>query len=390
MKTDSLTRTLQRRLEGTAQTGLRRRRIPLAAAGPAAARLDGRTLTDFCSNDYLGLWSDPALIAAFKKGADEYGVGSGASALISGYSDAHRELEAALANYLQRDAVVLFSSGYLANLAVATALVGRGDTIIEDKLNHASLIDGGRLSDARMRRYRHADSNALRQRLKSAPDGQRLVLTDGVFSMDGDLAPLTDLVEYCHRYQAWLAVDDAHALGVLGPAGRGTVAGRWSQQQVPVLIGTLGKAFGTAGAFVAGSQVLADALVQWGRTGIYTTAMPPALAVATRAALDLVRKADDRRRRLSEHVDRFRHGAAQAGLPLLPSETPIQPLQVGDAQAAVNLARQLRQRGLLVSAIRPPTVPEGTSRLRITLSAAHRSADIERLLQALAECLALG
>lgn len=336
-------------------------------------------LHDFSSNDYLGL--------ANRAAAGR--TGAGASALVTGYGPEQRELETALATFLGREAVLVCSSGYLANLAVLTTLAGRGDTLVLDRLCHASLIDGARLSGARLKRYAHADPAAAATRLADA-DGHRLLVTDGVFSMDGDRAPLAALRDVAVETGATLVVDDAHGIGVLGERGGGLCeclgldAG-----DVPVLIGTLGKAFGAAGAFIAGSGELVEHLENHGRSVIYSTALSPAVAVAGRDALDVIREADGPRRALRRRIAGFRAGAAERGLPLMPSDTPIQPLVLGEPRKALALQAFLESRGFLVAAIRPPTVPEGTSRLRITLSAAHDEAVVTTLLDALAEGLAL-
>jgi len=344
----------------------------------------GRRVLSFCSNDYLGLASHPEVVAAFHRGLDEYGAGSGAAHLVSGHSRAHHRLEEELAAFVERPRALLFSTGYMANLGVLSALLGHGDRVFEDYANHASLLDGARLSGARLVRYRHADAADLGARLRSAPPGEYLVATDGVFSMDGDIAPLARLAQASARQQAWFMVDDAHGLGVLGRAGRGSVqAAGLDGTQVPVLMGTLGKAFGTFGAFVAGSAELVETLIQHARTYIYTTAPPPALACATLAALARVREDEWRRERLQALVQRFRAGAAQLGLRLTDSTTPIQPLPVGEAADALRLSAALRARDILVTAIRPPTVPAGTARLRITFSAAHTGEQVDRLLDAL-------
>ena len=325
---------------------------------------------------------------AFRRGLERYGAGSGAAHLICGHSRAHHALEEELADFVGRPRALLFSTGYMANLGVAGALLGRGDAVFEDRLNHASLLDAGLLSGARFRRYAHADADALDHALEQTADADRnmLVMTDGVFSMDGDLAPLPRLAEVSARRGAWLMVDDAHGLGVLGRGGRGSLDHfGLDGEDVPVLMGTLGKAFGTAGAFVAGSEDLIETLIQQARSYIYTTALPPALAEATRAALRIVREADDRRERLRDLVSAFRRGAAALGLELMPSQTPIQPLLTGGNAQTLAFSEALERRGILVGAIRPPTVPEGSARLRITFSAAHTEADLQRLLSALAE-----
>ena len=309
--------------------------------------------------------------------------------MISGHSGAHHALEEELAEFTGRERALLFSTGYMANLGVIGALLGRHDTVFEDRLNHASLIDGGLLSRARLRRYSHADTDALDAILARAGEGRKLVVSDGVFSMDGDIAPLTALADISAKHEAWLMVDDAHGLGVIGPQGRGSVnEAELSQDQVPVLMATLGKALGTAGAFVAGSEALIETLIQEARSYIYTTAMPPAVAEATRAALRITQDEDWRRERLLGLVARFRQGAQQIGLELMPSDTPIQPVLLGDSERANRWSEALARQGVLVSAIRPPTVPEGSARLRITLSAAHTPAQVEALLSVLADVAA--
>ncbi|MEW6693125.1 MAG: 8-amino-7-oxononanoate synthase [Pseudomonadota bacterium] len=361
-------------------------RRPRIAEGPSIPLrvVDGREVLSFCSNDYLGLANHPKVIAAFKRGADEYGVGSGAAHLVNGHTRAHQALEDELAAFTGRARALLFSTGYMANLGVIGALVGRGDAVFEDRLNHASLLDGGLLSGARFRRYAHADADALAGLLAEAGAGERLIVTDGVFSMDGDLAPLPALATLAGQHDAWLMVDDAHGLGVLGATGRGTLEHfGLGAMEVPVLMGTLGKALGTAGAFVAGSQDLIEWLIQAARPYIYTTAMPAALAEATRASLRLVDEEPWRREHLRTLITRFRAGAEQLGLRLMPSDTPIQPILVGDAGEALGLSQQLLDTGIQVTAIRPPTVPQGTARLRVTFSAAHSLQDVDRLLTAL-------
>lgn len=365
----------------------RRRRVQGAPQGPRAV-VDGRPMLAFCSNDYLGLANHPELIAALQRGAERWGLGSGAAHLVNGHSAAHHALEEELADFAGRPRALLFSTGYMANLGVLSALTGRGETVFEDRLNHASLLDGALLSRATLRRYPHADAAEL---ARLAPSGAgraavRLIATDGVFSMDGDLAPLPALALVARQTGAWLMVDDAHGLGVLGREGRGTLDHfGLSPEQVPILMGTLGKAFGSFGAFVAGSEALIETLIQRARPYIYTTATPPALAEATRAALTLVRREEWRRERLRDLIERFRRGAAQLGLPLADSPTPIQPLLAGSAERALAWAGALERAGFLVTPIRPPTVPEGTARLRIALSASHTQHDVDRLLDALAQ-----
>lgn len=351
--------------------------------------VDGRPLVAFCSNDYLGLASHPEVIRALQDGAARWGVGGGASHLVIGHSTPHHELEEALAAFTGRPRALLFSTGYMANLAAVTALVGQGDTVLEDRLNHASLLDAGLLSGARFSRYLHNDPASLAARLDKAA-GNTLVVTDGVFSMDGDLAELPALCAAAREKGAWVMVDDAHGFGPLGEHGGGIVEHfGLGLDDVPVLVGTLGKAFGTAGAFVAGSEELIETLIQFARPYIYTTSQPPAVACATLKSLELLRNEGWRREHLNRLIARFRAGAAELGLTLMDSPTPIQPLLIGDSARAMDFSRLLRERGLLVGAIRPPTVPAGTARLRVTLSAAHSEAQVDRLLAALGECQAL-
>ncbi len=361
----------------------RRRRLLEGAQGPRPV-VDGRRYLAFCSNDYLGLAAHPAVVAAWRRAAEAYGVGAGASHLVCGHHREHQALEEALADFVGAEAALLFSTGYMANLGVVTSLAGRGDLVLADRLNHASLNDACLLSRARLVRYPHLDLAWLRERL-AGREGRALVVTDAVFSMDGDRAPLGALAAAVAG-RGWLVADDAHGFGVLGPQGRGSLAeGGLTPSGPVVLMGTLGKACGVFGAFVAGDRVLVETLVQQARTYIYTTALPPALAAALRAALAVLAEADEARGHLFDLVARFRRGAEALGLPLAESSTPIQPLVVGDSRRALALARALESRGILVVPIRPPTVPEGTARLRITFSAAHRPEDVDRLLEALAE-----
>jgi len=368
------------------QNKLYRRRQVVDGPQGVETCIDGKTFLSFCSNDYLGLAAHPKVIEALRRAAVEYGVGSGASHLVCGHSTPHHQLEEALAEFTGRPRALLFSSGYMANTGILTSLLQRGDYVFEDRLNHASLLDGGLHSGARFQRYRHNDVAALAAKLKTAR-GPKLVVVDGVFSMDGDTAPLAELAALCSAQQAWLMVDDAHGFGVMGERGAGsTEAAGLDADSVPVLMATLGKALGTAGAFVAGSELLIEGLIQQARNYIYTTALPPAVAAASLAALQLLREESWRRHYLKDLIVRFRSGAQQLSLPLMESASAIQPLLVGDAGRAMNLSEQLRDRGLLISAIRPPTVPAGTSRLRITLSAAHSEEQIDRLLEHLGAC----
>lgn len=368
-----------------AQAQLQRRlRVIERAEGPYVES-SGRRLLAFCTNDYLGLAQDPRLAAALKEAAGASGVGSGSAHLICGHRREHAALEEALAEWTGRERALLFSTGYMANLGVMQALLQRGELCVQDKLNHACLLDGAQLAGAVLKRYPHGDMDAARRQLHSHPEDCALLATDGVFSMDGDIAPLRELAALCTQEGATLMVDDAHGLGVLGAAGAGSVAeADLSEREVPVLMATLGKALGCSGAFVAGPAALIDGLVQFARTFVYTTAMPPALAAAAHCAVAIARSESWRRDKLDALIQRFRRGAAQLGLPLMPSRTPIQPLLLGDAQRALDTARALEARGLLAVAIRPPTVPHGQARLRITLSAAHEETHVDQLLEALA------
>jgi 8-amino-7-oxononanoate synthase len=361
----------------------RTRRVCESPQG-ARIRVDGRTLINFCSNDYLGLANHPALVAALCEGAERYGVGAGAAHLINGHSVAHHALEEEMADFVGRPRALLFSTGYMANVGTIAALMGRDDQIFEDRLNHASLIDGARLSGARARRYRHGDVEHLRELLSTARDGACLIVTDGVFSMDGDIAPVAELIALSREHDAHLMVDDAHGLGVLGATGRGCVEMySATTQDLPILVGTLGKALGTFGAFVAGEDDLIEYLIQRARSYIYTTAMPPAVAHATRTSLRLVREEAWRRDKLRSLVQRFQTGAGQLGIALHGASTPIQPILVHESARAVEVSTALAERGILVQAIRPPTVPEGQARLRVTFSASHEESDVDQLLDAL-------
>jgi len=376
---------LQARLAARRAEHLYRQRPLLASPQGPEVVVDGQRLLNFCSNDYLGLANHPEVIRAMQDGVAKWGVGGGASHLVIGHSGPHHELEEALAEFTGRPRALLFSTGYMANLAAVTALVGQGDTVLEDRLNHASLLDAGLLSGARFSRYLHNDAESLGKRLGKA-EGSTLVVTDGVFSMDGDLAELPALCAQARQHGAWMMVDDAHGFGALGASGAGVVEHFGLElDDVPVLVGTLGKAFGTAGAFVAGSDELIETLIQFARPYIYTTSQPPAVACATLKSMELLRSEGWRREHLQRLVARLREGAAQIGLTLMDSPTPIQPVLIGDSARALRLSALLRERGILVGAIRPPTVPAGSARLRITLSAAHSEAQLERLLQVLAE-----
>lgn len=363
--------------------GLRRRRRLLESPQRAHVRVDDRDYLAFCSNDYLGLASDPRIVSAAKEGAERYGVGAGASHLILGHAAAHHELEAALAAFVGLSRALLFSTGYMANMGVVSALVGRGDAVFADRLNHASLNDAALLSRATFRRYPHNDLAALERLLLNTPARRRLIIVDAVFSMDGDIAPVPDLLELCLRHDAYLLIDDAHGFGVLGAQGRGTHAFFGIRSDRLIYMATLGKAAGVSGAFVAGSEVLIDSLVQHARTYIYTTATPPLLAHALLASLKIIEQEQWRRERLCELALRLKQGLQDSPWRLLPSDTPIQPLLVCGNAEALALSARLAEEGLLVPAIRPPTVPQGTARLRISLSADHAIGDVDRLVSAL-------
>lgn len=378
------------RLAKHERAGLMRARPVFETPQGVGVRIDGREYLSFCGNDYLGLANDPRVVRAFRRGAERYGVGSGAASVVAGHYRSHHALEEELADFTGRERALLFSTGYMANLGIVTALLGRKDTIFEDRLNHASLLDAAIASRARLVRYAHSDSaalgTALVNSLGNGRDGRKLIATDGVFSMDGDLAPLPDLAAAARARDAWLMVDDAHGIGVLGKNGGGSLSHfGLGVDAVPILMGTLGKALGTFGAFVAGDHAVVEYIMQKARPFIYTTASPPALAEATRASLAIAREEGWRREHLRKLVARFRAGANDLGLALLASESPIQPVLIGDTHRAMAIGAALRERGFFIQAIRPPTVPKGTSRLRITFSATHEPAQVERLLAALSE-----
>ena len=376
---------LQAELERRKAQGLYRQRRITSGPQSVVQQVDGRQVLSFCSNDYLGLANHPEIKAALIDAVDESGVGSGAAHLITGHSSWHEICEQKLAEFTGRERALLFSTGYMANLAIASALCDKHDMIIEDRLNHASLIDAARLSDAQFKRYAHADLQQLERRLQQSVDSRRrLIMTDGVFSMDGDCADLAGLSKLAVAHDAWLMVDDAPGFGVLGKRGAGLLeAQSMSQQQVPILMATLGKAAGCSGAFVAGSETLIESLIQNARSYIYTTATPPALAAATAKSIEIIERESWRRDKLAELIAYFRERMQTSELDLLPSETPIQPILVGDNQLAVQISEALFEQGILVTAIRPPTVPAGTARLRVTLSAGHEKQHIDQLVTAL-------
>jgi 8-amino-7-oxononanoate synthase len=365
----------------------RQRRLVQSPQTPQL-QVDGKQYTAFCSNDYLGLANHPEVIAAMQTAAQRWGVGSGASHLVAGHSSEHHALEEELAAFTGRARALLFSTGYMANLGAITALVGQGDAVFEDRLNHASLLDAGLLSGARFQRFLHSDLANLAARLVKTEAARKLIVVDGVFSMDGDCAPLPELAALAHKHSAWLMVDDAHGFGCLGATGAGSAEHfALTQNDVPILMGTLGKAFGSFGAFIAGSDALIETLIQFARPYIYTTAMPPAVAAATRASLVLMQTEHWRRAHLQQLIARFRAGAEQLGLQLMNSFSPIQPIIIGSEVQALAISNALAARGFLIIAIRPPTVPVGSSRLRVTLTAEHSLAQVDDLLSALADVL---
>lgn len=376
---------LQLELNARTAQGLLRSRRTLASPQQPHLVVDGKPYLSFCSNDYLGLANHPKLISALQRGAQEFGIGAGAAHLVSGHFAPHEQLEQALAAFVGKPAAVLFSTGYMANLGVVQALAGRGDTVFADKLNHASLNDAMLLSRAVVKRYRHGDMAQLADLLSKTMSGRKLICTDAVFSMDGDFAPLAELLALAEQYDAWLLVDDAHGFGVVGEQGCGSLSHYGIGSPRIIYMATLGKAAGVSGAFVAAQQVVIDTLINSARSYVYTTATPPALSVALLESLRLIAGGDELRAHLHQRIAQLKAGLAGLPWPLMPSDTAIQPLTVGENQAALDLSQALRERGIWVAAIRPPTVPEGTARLRITLSAAHNEADVSHLLEALHE-----
>ncbi|WP_414674847.1 8-amino-7-oxononanoate synthase [Marinospirillum sp.] len=377
---------LSERLAKRHAENLYRQRPLLQSPQGSNVKVAGKNYLAFSSNDYLGLANHPVIIAALQQGAKKWGVGGGASHLVLGHSEPHQQLELALAKFTGRERTLVMSSGYMANLAVITALIGKGDTLLHDRLNHASLLDAGLLSGARFSRYSHQNMASLAKRLATAK-GKTLLVTDGVFSMDGDLAQLPELAALAKTQDAWLMVDDAHGFGVLGKTGGGLVEHyAMTAADVPVLVGTLGKAFGTAGAFIAGSEALIETLIQFARPYIYTTSSPPAVACATLASLKILQEEHWRREHLQALIQQFRNGAQILGLNLMNSATPIQPIIIGTSERTMSVAAKLREQGILVGAIRPPTVAKNSARLRITLTAAHNHAQVEQLLKALSKC----
>ena len=382
---------LNNKLQNLQQQQLYRSRRVVESPQDSSLKINGKDLINFCSNDYLGLANHPDVKQAFKNAVDEYGVGSGASQLVTGHQRAHHLLEDELAEFFGRERVLLFSTGYMANLGVVSALSERQDTVFEDKLNHASLIDAALLSRAKLSRYAHKDLSALEQLLIKSSEKNKFVISDGVFSMDGDKANLSELITLTKKHNAILMIDDAHGIGVLGEAGRGIIdefPELIATSELPIFVGTFGKAFGTFGAFVAGSNELIESLINFSRSYIYTTAMPAAVAEATRASLKLIRQGEALRETLQHNIKYFRDGCVENDLPLEAApeyggHSAIQPIIVGSADNALSLSEALQCDGVLVSAIRPPTVPQNTARLRVTLSVNHTKQHIDKLLTAL-------
>ncbi len=387
----SLDQSLRTRLDTLQNQHRYRHRRALESPQGVRIQVEGKSLLNFCSNDYLALANDPRLVAACKRGCEEYGVGSGASHLVVGHSRIHEQLETALAQFSSRERALVFANGYSANMAVIRALVSEGDWVFQDRLNHASLLDGAWLSRAEVQWFTHRHYLQLQQLLRQANAKQvphKLIVSDGVFSMDGDCCDLATLVHLAQNHDAWLMIDDAHGFGVLGNIGQGSVdPNQFSQTDVPVLVGTLGKAFGTAGAFVAGSNELIEWLIQKARNYIFSTAMPSAIAAATLTSLSIVQTEHWRRERLNALIEKFVEGAKQHNLPLIESTTPIQPLLVGDSAKCLQISAALERAGIYAAAIRPPTVPDNSARIRFTLTAGHSSEDVEFLLNCLANII---
>ncbi len=376
---------LAEQLHSRENAGLSRHRLTLESPQHTHVAIAGGEYLAFCSNDYLGLANHPQLIEAVCDGARQHGVGAGASHLISGHSSAHHALENALARFTGFPRALLFSTGYMANAGVVTALIDRGDAIFADKLNHASLNDAALHSRVKLIRYPHLDLAVLERRLAGSQARRKLVMTDAVFSMDGDIAPVAELLALCDKYDAWLLLDDAHGFGVLGRQGRG-VASHFNLSSPRIIyMATLGKAAGVFGAFVAAQAEIIETLIQSARSYIYTTATPPLLSHALLHSLILIEQEEWRRERLSQLIVQLRKGLQSLRWKLLPSATPIQPLLIGSNDEALQLSEALREHGILVPAIRPPTVPQDTARLRISLSAAHNPADVEQLVAVLRE-----
>ncbi len=383
-----LDRLAMRRAERENTSAVRRRRVVQSRDGVIVS-VDGRDLLSFCSNDYLGLSQHADVLEAMNKAAARFGTGSTGSPLISGHFIEHAAFEQEIARWLGYERAVLFSSGYQANLAIMQALLDDGDVCVQDKLNHACLLDGVRLCGATLKRYQHLDSGGAARQLK-AIDGHSVAMlaTESVFSMDGDLAPLNELAYHAQVNEALLVIDEAHSIGLMGPDGRGaTVAAGLSSQEAPILIIPLGKAFGGHGAVVVGNEVLIGAIIETARPYLFSTAPSPAMAAAMRVSLRIIHEQPWRRAKLNALITRYRRGAQQLGIPVLESATSIQPVLLGDNDTALTTAKVLEDKGFFVSAVRHPTVPAGKARLRITLSALHQEQDIDRLLDALAQTI---
>lgn len=372
-----------RRLHSRKSKGLYRDRLILEGSQGANVSIAGQDYLSFCSNDYLGLANHPELIEAVCKGAQQYGVGAGASHLIIGHHTSHHKLEEMLADFTGFPRALLFSSGYMANAGVVSALVGRGDEIYSDKLNHASLNDAAMLSHAKWIRYPHLDLAILENRLSVSQAKCKLVMTDAVFSMDGDIAPIAELLGLCEKYNAWLLLDDAHGFGVVGNEGRGIVSHYGLSSPRIIYMATLGKAAGVSGAFIAGQEVVIEALIQYARSYIYTTAMPPLLSYTLLKSIELIRREEWRRKKITQLTEYLKNNLKFLRWTLLPSDMPIQPVIIGESREVMQIRNELQNRGILVPAIRPPTVPKSSARLRISLSAAHSIKDVERLVTAL-------
>ena len=375
------------RQQSLKSNSLWRSRREVASAQQASITVNDDSLVNFSSNDYLGLANNPSLIKAAQQAVEQWGVGSGASHLVCGHQSPHHQLEERLANFVGAERALLFSTGYMANLAVATALASKQDIILQDKLNHASLIDGARLSDAQFKRYAHTDIEHAENILQRTEFDKALLMTDGVFSMDGNIAPLTELKKLADNYQGLLLVDDAHGLACMGQTGRGALElSGLSPQDNVLLMGTLGKAVGSFGAFVAGDASYIEQLIQSARSYIYTTAMPPGVAATSLASIELIEQGGAQMRSALQHnINHFKEGVLRLGLTLMPSDSAIQPLVLGDEERAIRLSDALYDQGFLVTAIRPPTVPKGSARLRFTLSAPHSLKQIDELLSVLRE-----
>ena len=375
----------RRELDRLASRGLHRNLQVVDGAQDARVVIDGRSLVSLCSNNYLGIANHPALIEAAVRAAQDFGIGAGASRLISGSMRAHHDLEERLAAFKRTDAALLFTSGYHANIGTIAALVGEGDVVFSDELNHASLIDGCRLSRASVRVYAHADTASLEEALRSTPARRRLVVTDSIFSMDGDAAPLAQICDLAEQFDAMLLVDEAHATGVAGAHGGGLVEELGLQERVTVQMGTLGKALGCFGAYVAGSRALIDYLVNSARPFIFTTALPPPVVAAAGAALRIVEQEPERRAALRANARHLRDGLKALGR-VVPGddECHIIPVIIGDAAETMRTAEHLLARGVFARGIRPPTVPAGTSRIRATVMATHSRTDLDQSIAAFA------